>query len=304
MTNKSKEDVNGTGYEWEYAKKIDNRTTTQKILNFIYDPQTHAFMGRTAKSWGGILLFYAIFYSILALLFAICMKVLLSTLNDSYPKWQLDESLLGSNPGLGFRPQTEDPETASVIWFNNTDQNNIDTWIKLLDDFFKAEYMKNTSKAVNCTYGTKLKNDEFCRVPLDIFGKCSKIHGYGYAIGKPCVFIKLNRIYRWVPEYYKDKLDTPTNMPQNLQDKMDLLPEEQRKNVWVSCEGQSPHDKENIGPITYYPSIQGFPSYYYPYLHVPDYMSPLVAVQFEGLRRQFDFDYWQKYYNGGKYSRS
>lgn len=49
---KNTEDMNGTGYEWEYAKKIDNRTTGQKIVNFIYNPETHAVLGRTAKSWG------------------------------------------------------------------------------------------------------------------------------------------------------------------------------------------------------------------------------------------------------------
>lgn len=49
---KSAEELNGTGYEWEYAKKIDNRTTGQKIANFIFDTETHAFLGRTAKSWG------------------------------------------------------------------------------------------------------------------------------------------------------------------------------------------------------------------------------------------------------------
>lgn len=50
---KSQEQLNnGTGYEWEYAKKIDNRTTSEKILNFIYNPVTHAVLGRTAKSWG------------------------------------------------------------------------------------------------------------------------------------------------------------------------------------------------------------------------------------------------------------
>ena len=44
--------MNGTGYEWEYAKKIDNRTTAQKISNFIFDPETNAILGRTPKSWG------------------------------------------------------------------------------------------------------------------------------------------------------------------------------------------------------------------------------------------------------------
>lgn len=48
---------------------------------------------------GGIFLFYVIFYSLLAIFFAICMKILLSTLNIHYPRLQLQESIIGTNPG-------------------------------------------------------------------------------------------------------------------------------------------------------------------------------------------------------------
>ena len=51
---------------------------------------------------GALLLFYAIFYSVLALLFAICMKVLMLTLTNEYPKWQLQESIIGTNPGESY----------------------------------------------------------------------------------------------------------------------------------------------------------------------------------------------------------
>lgn len=63
---KTADETNGTGgYEWEYAKKVDTRTTAQKILSFIYNPQTHAVLGRTAKSWGSFTRFrliYVAFY--------------------------------------------------------------------------------------------------------------------------------------------------------------------------------------------------------------------------------------------------
>lgn len=47
----------------------------------------------------------------------------------------------------------------------------------------------------------------------------------------------------------------------------------------MSCEGQHPNDKENIGKITVTP--KGFPNYFYPYKNDDGYLSPLVAVQFE-----------------------
>lgn len=54
----------------------------------------------------------------------------------------------------------------------------------------------------------------------------------------------------------------------------------QRNTVWISCEGENPADVEYLGPIAYYPKIQGFPGYYYPYLNSEGYLSPLIAVQF------------------------
>lgn len=51
---------------------------------------------------GALFIFYVIFYSVLALLFAICMKVLLASLKDEYPKWQLSESIIGTSPGKRF----------------------------------------------------------------------------------------------------------------------------------------------------------------------------------------------------------
>lgn len=50
--------------------------------------------------------------------------------------------------------------------------------------------------------------------------------------------------------------------------------------VWVSCEGESPADIENLGPVNYSPR-RGFPAYYFPYKNVRGYQPPIVAVQFE-----------------------
>lgn len=47
-------DTNGIGYEWEYAKVKDDRTIWQKIIMGIYNPSSHEFLGRSAKSWGKV----------------------------------------------------------------------------------------------------------------------------------------------------------------------------------------------------------------------------------------------------------
>lgn len=48
---------------------------------------------------GGLFVFYAIFYCVLAAFFAICMKGMLHTIDDKIPYWTQDMSLIGSSPG-------------------------------------------------------------------------------------------------------------------------------------------------------------------------------------------------------------
>lgn len=83
------------------------------------------------------MIFYTIFYVILAALFAICMQGLFATLIDNEPKYKLDESLIGTNPGLGFRPISDRTEDGSLIWYNVTNATTVDKWVNLLDGFLE-----------------------------------------------------------------------------------------------------------------------------------------------------------------------
>lgn len=58
--------------------------------------------------------------------------------------------------------------------------------------------------------------------------------------------------------------------------------------AWVSCEPVGPVDRENMGALLYSP-WPGFPSYYFPYLEVPYYMEPIVAVKFVNPASKFFF---------------
>mgnify|MGYP005984169793 FL=1 len=48
----------------------------------------------------------------------------------------------------------------------------------------------------------------------------------------------------------------------------------------MSCEGENPADVEYLGPVQFYPPVQGFPGYYFPFRNSEGYLSPLVAVRF------------------------
>ena len=39
-----------------------------------------------------------------------------------------------------------------------------------------------------------------------------------------------------------------------------------------------PADKENLGPVTYYPEM-GVPTAWFPYRNQPDYLSPLMFIE-------------------------
>lgn len=85
-------------------------------------------------------LFYLIFYGVLAALVAICMWVFFQTLDPRTPKWRLDESLIGTNPGLGFRPMpSSDNVESTLIWFRGTERENYRYWAESLEEFLAGK---------------------------------------------------------------------------------------------------------------------------------------------------------------------
>lgn len=59
-----------------------------------------------------------------------------------------------------------------------------------------------------------------CDVNIKDFKKCTQENNYSYHKSSPCVFIKLNRIYGWVPEFYNDTNNLPSKMPRQLKHKI------------------------------------------------------------------------------------
>lgn len=265
---------------YEFPLKPEKQTLGQ----FFYDSKTGKLLGRTAKNWGQLCLFYTIFMSVLAALFAICMQVLFATLNHQYPKWQLDESLIGTNPGLGFRPMPATVQEGAMIHYKAANKTAVNEWVSRINDFLEP-YRDQTllpgggKNQVICDFTSPPSKGNVCAFDVSKLGPCNKEEGYSYNKSAPCIFIKLNRIYGWVPEVYDDVNDLPEGMPTDLVDHIKSLPETDRKQIWVSCNGMSPADVEALGPVEFLPQ-RGLPAYYYPYTNKPGYLSPLVAVQF------------------------
>uniref|UniRef100_A0A8B9R827 Sodium/potassium-transporting ATPase subunit beta n=1 Tax=Astyanax mexicanus TaxID=7994 RepID=A0A8B9R827_ASTMX len=161
--------------------------------DFIYNPRTGEFIGRTASSWALIFLFYLVFYGFLAGMFSLTMWVMLQTLNDYTPKYR-DRV---ANPG-----NVNTPEKYGN-YYNDTlqEQNTVCTE----GDY----YMQENNELV--------KN--VCQFKRSQLRQCSGLAdtNFGYAEGQPCVLIKMNRIIGLVPrgDPYINctaKRDTPLQM--------------------------------------------------------------------------------------------
>lgn len=255
---------------------------------YLYNPKTGAVLGRTAGSWLKIVTFYIIFYIVLGALFAVAMWMFMLTIKVDGPKYYLDDSIIGTSPGLGFRPRSTEHEESSLIWYNASSENSHKNWTMNLETFLE-EYKNQTYEpnVVQCDYGNKPGYNEVCAVDVDTWGPCTSEKTFGFLDSRPCVFIKLNKILKWEPDYYKSVGNLPEKMPEDLKKRIKEMEKRSSKflnTVWVSCEGQYPADKEFIGTVEYIPQ-QGFPGYYYPFLGTKAYLSPLVAVHFKNISR-------------------
>lgn len=136
-----------------------------------------------------------------------------------------------------------------------------------------------------------VREGESCKVDLSAFGNCNHEKGFGYEEGRPCIFLKLNKIFNWSPKYYRGGIadsSLPKEMPKQLKetiakDTSDL------EVIWVSCEGERPADIENLGKDIKYFSlgkVQGFLGRFFPFRKTDGYLQPLVAVQFNSIKRK------------------
>lgn len=260
----------------EYYTRPATMSKGQAFSKFLYNGDTHEVLGRTAKSWLQITVFYIILYAFLAGFFAALLTIFYQTLDMNQPKWTMDSSLIGNSPGMGYRPTHADPDVA-LISFKPSDPTY---WDNRVDEFLKPYYMSsaNSNDYNDCNYGTESADPvQPCKFMIDL-NKCSQ-NNYGFSVNKPCIFLKPNKIFGWTPvTYTKEEIQEEKDMPENLKMAILKLPAEViEKNIWVSCV-----ESEHNVTLTY-DTHPGFPSYYFPYANQKGYLSPFVAMQIEEL---------------------
>ncbi|XP_055501637.1 sodium/potassium-transporting ATPase subunit beta-3a [Leucoraja erinacea] len=164
--------------------------------NFIYNPETGQFMGRTASSWALIFLFYLVFYGFLAGMFSFTMWVMLQMLDDYTPKYR-DRV---SSPGLMIRPKVG---SALEIVYNKSDAKSYEKYVTALDGYLQPyDDLLQAQKNIICRPGEYLAQPDqllekvACQFNRTLLGECSGTYNrsFGYNEGKPCVLVKMNRI--------------------------------------------------------------------------------------------------------------
>ncbi|KAL3043017.1 hypothetical protein OYC64_020852 [Pagothenia borchgrevinki] len=247
---------------------------------YVWNPRTREFLGRTASSWGLILLFYLVFYIFLAGMFCLTMYVMLQTLDDHKPKWQ--DRL--STPGMVIRPKGDE---YYEIKYSTLNTESWDMYAQTLEKFLSpynntAQVEKNNECKPDAYFqqedSGEVKNNpkRSCQFNRTILEDCSGItdRHYGYRDGKPCIIIKLNRVIGMLPG--KDgQAPFVTCGPKRYKI---------GKNEWKE-------DTEKIGELQYFPPNGTFNLMYYPYYGKKaqvNYSQPLVAVKFLNITTNED----------------
>ncbi|KAE8620845.1 hypothetical protein XENTR_v10010496 [Xenopus tropicalis] len=265
---------------------MSQKRSCGEIMNefkeFMWNPRTREFMGRTASSWGLIVSFYLVFYAFLTGMFALSMYVMLQTIDEYTPKYW--DRL--TSPGLMIRPKTDTLEIVYSISGNSSWAPYVSQLNSMLDPYNDTVQMQQGSV---CPSGVFNKQDDTgdvrnypkkaCQFLRSSLGDCSGLTDptYGYSTGSPCLLIKMNKIINFYPG---------------------VIPSLSNTSITINCTGTTANMDQMLGSRTYYPSsnpsngtsngtsLGTMDLMYFPYYGnraQKNYSQPLVAVKFYNL---------------------
>lgn len=178
---------------------------------FLYNGENKTVMGRGGSSWAKIGVFYLILYAFLAGFFAAMLAVFMTTIN---PAGNIGKTNAGpkltqyieNSPGLTLVREPIQPKDD----FDR--KTEIDAYKAAIDKYLNG--FEDSQLIPECpiseeSYATN--GDVPCRFDKNLLGVCATNPDYGYArqttnangtavSDMPCVFVKMNRVWGWVPE--------------------------------------------------------------------------------------------------------
>uniref|UniRef100_A0A0R3W550 Sodium/potassium-transporting ATPase subunit beta n=1 Tax=Taenia asiatica TaxID=60517 RepID=A0A0R3W550_TAEAS len=215
--------------------------------------------------------FYAVLFGILTGLLIIVLQLIIS---EDKPYLTGQQSPLNLAPGLSHRPNID--FMTSLIAYESSNPQSYMPYVQNLRTFFylyEEVNIKPQDGFATCENGVKTPDipELVCKFYPIVLESCVKENNYGYDRSEPCVVIKINKVYGWLPDI------------QNMS---------MSKSPLLRCFGRYQSDFEAFGSLHYYPNvtIDGivygiFDSVYFPYIIQYAYRSPVVAVQVKNVQR-------------------
>lgn len=71
---------------------------------------------------------------------------------------------------------------------------------------------------LNCKYNQPPPPGLVCDVNIKDFKTCTQENHYSYHKSSPCIFLKMNKIYGWRPDFYNETERLPEKMPKTLKE--------------------------------------------------------------------------------------
>ncbi|VDK30272.1 unnamed protein product [Dibothriocephalus latus] len=226
-------------------------------------------------------LYFVIFYSVLFGFSLGYLNLFMHfQISRDYPKLTGRASSLGFNPGLSALPVLD--IFTSLIGYVDRQPQSVNAVTSQLLAYLQFYQLSRMGDELNdCSNYSSDALD--IRRPgffnLDRVGPCNLLNDYGFEDNSPCILLKVNKIYGWVPD-----------------------PVPFAHGVLVTCEGATVDDTQNLGEINYFDydtygsthfegdkaegkRLNGtFPSTFFPYLNQPQYQQPLVFVMFRHMK--------------------
>nr|CDS26798.1 nervana 2 [Hymenolepis microstoma] len=242
---------------------------SDKCRNFglaILNPKEKTFFGRTCRSWTLIFIYFVFFYSILASFWIGMLSVLTyGLISTESPSMTGMQSLLKLNPGLSIVPRINDE--ATLLQVTTFDSNLKEDYLNFMKEYL-SQYPEESS---NCDFETGQRKSgtihESCKFPLSLLGPCADPEKYLTDYSNACFYLKLNKIYGYLPDVEGTK-------------------------IHVQCGATNAVDRKFLGGAVYYPSVETvngtlgyFSTVVYPYLNQKDFQTPLLAVAFPNIKR-------------------
>ncbi|KAL9963996.1 hypothetical protein ACROYT_G027563 [Oculina patagonica] len=206
-------------------------------------------MGRNGKSWAKITVFFLVFYGCLAAFFASMLAIFMTTVPAREDGPKMTRYLEGKSGLIPLPLQIEDYSSS-----------NVNDYVKSINAFLKPykEAVENRdNKYQNCTADEREKGSKPCAMDLSLLGPCydnSTDFKYGYDDEQPCIFMKMNRVYNFVPE-----------------------PNDGKDYVELSCKFEEGGSSDQLRIL---PSDKpGFLANFYPYFAEESWLSPIAAIK-------------------------